>query len=70
MLLISKPTRILANHNRRWIRARSSFFLPVKILSRIFRGKFRADLKHLYRSKAPLAPAHRPCWPIPNSLFN
>jgi hypothetical protein len=27
------------------------FFLPVKILSRVFRGKFLAGLKHLYRGK-------------------
>jgi hypothetical protein len=28
-----------------------SFFLPVKVLSRVFRGKFVAGLKRLYRQK-------------------
>ena len=35
----------------RWIRSRDRFFLPVNVLSRVFRGKFLAGLKHLYRSK-------------------
>jgi hypothetical protein len=29
----------------------SRFFLPVKVLSRIFRGKFIVGLKRLYRRK-------------------
>jgi hypothetical protein len=32
-----------------WVHPRSSFFLPVKVLSRVFRGKFVAGLKHAYR---------------------
>ena len=35
----------------RWIRPRYPFFLPVKVLSRVFRGKFCAGLKRLYRRK-------------------
>ena len=34
-----------------WIRPRYPFFLPVKVLSRVFRGKFCAGLKRLYRRK-------------------
>lgn len=34
-----------------WVRPRYPFFLPVKVLSRVFRGKFCAGLKHLYRRK-------------------
>src|SRR5207249_3287913 len=33
---------------QRWIHARYSFFLPVKVLSRMFRGKFIAGLKRAF----------------------
>jgi len=33
-----------------WIRPRYPFFLPVKVLSRVFRGKFVEGLKRAYRS--------------------
>jgi hypothetical protein len=32
-----------------WIPSRSRFFLPVKVLSRVFRGKFVAALKRNFR---------------------
>jgi hypothetical protein len=36
----------------RWVHTRyPGFFLPVKVLSRVFRGKFLAGLKRLYRRK-------------------
>ena len=41
----------LSPDRKRWIRSRDRFFLPVKILSRVFRGKFLASLKRLYRNK-------------------
>ena len=42
---------ISADH-RRWVHPRCpGFFLPVKVLSRVFRGKFIAGLKRLYRRK-------------------
>jgi hypothetical protein len=34
-----------------WVRPRYPFFLPVKVLSRVFRGKFIARLKRLHRRK-------------------
>ncbi len=34
----------------RWIPSRSSFFLPVKVLSRVFRGKFIAGLRRAFRN--------------------
>ena len=37
-----------ADHSR-WIHSRRSFFLPVRVLSRVFRGKFVAGLKQLFR---------------------
>src|SRR6266436_4413191 len=45
------PAGGISLDHRRWIRPRYPFFLPVKILSRVFRGKFLAGLKRLYRSK-------------------
>ena len=38
------------DHNH-WVRPRYPFFLPVKVLSRVFRGKFCAGLKRLYRRR-------------------
>ncbi len=35
----------LALDESRWIAARATFFLPVRVLSRVFRGKFLAQLK-------------------------
>jgi hypothetical protein len=37
--------------HRGWVRPRYPFFLPVKVLSRVFRGKFLAGLKRLHRRK-------------------
>jgi hypothetical protein len=37
--------------HRRWIRPRYAFFLPVKVLSRVFRGKFLAGLKRLHHRR-------------------
>jgi hypothetical protein len=39
----------LAPDHARWISSRQSFFLPVKVLSRVFRGKFVAGLKSAFR---------------------
>src|SRR5438132_4655356 len=43
------PAGGLSLDHRRWVRPRYPFFLPVKVLSRVFRGKFLAGLKQLYR---------------------
>jgi hypothetical protein len=43
------PAGGLSPDHSRWVRPRYSFFLPVKVLSRVFRGKFCAGLKRLYR---------------------
>jgi Putative transposase/Transposase zinc-binding domain len=37
----------LAPDGYRWVAASSRFFLPVRVLSRVFRGKFTAELKQL-----------------------
>ena len=41
------PAGGLARDGSRWISASSRFFLPVRVLSRVFRGKFIAGLKQL-----------------------
>jgi Putative transposase/Transposase zinc-binding domain len=38
----------LSPDHLQWIRAPSRFFLPVRVLSRVFRGKFIAGLKHAF----------------------
>jgi predicted RNA-binding Zn-ribbon protein involved in translation (DUF1610 family) len=45
------PAGGLSVDHSRWVHPRYPFFLPVKLLSRVFRGKFCAGLKRLYRSK-------------------
>jgi hypothetical protein len=40
----------LSSDHSRWIASRSSFFLPVKVLSRVFRGKFVAGLRRTFRN--------------------
>jgi len=41
----------LAPDHSRWVRPRYPFFLPVKVLSRVFRGKFVAGLKRAFRRR-------------------
>jgi len=45
------PARGLSPDHARWIHPKYHFFLPVKVLSRVFRGKFVAGLKRLFRQK-------------------
>jgi hypothetical protein len=53
----------LASDHTRWVSSQRSFFLPVKVLSRVFRGKLVAGLKkafhtgslEFYGALAPLA---------------
>src|SRR5262249_40034953 len=42
------PAGGLHPDHTRWIRSPDRFFLPVKVLSRVFRGKFVAGLRKLY----------------------
>lgn len=39
----------LSPDHERWIHSPRNFFLPVRVLSRVFRGKFVAGLKRLFR---------------------
>jgi hypothetical protein len=42
------PAGGLAPDHTRWIATRPGFFLPVRVLSRVFRGKFVAGLRQLH----------------------
>jgi hypothetical protein len=44
------PAGGIAPDNARWIRAPTSFFLPVRVLSKVFRGKFVDGLKRLFQA--------------------
>ena len=59
------PAGGLSPDHRHWIKTRYAFFLPVKVLSRVFRGKFVAALKRAFRDgqlqfHADLAPLAQP----------
>ena len=43
------PAGGLSADERRWIAARAQFFLPVRVLSRLFRAKYLAYLRQAYR---------------------
>jgi putative transposase/transposase-like zinc-binding protein len=43
------PAGGLSPDHDRWVHPRHPFFLPVKVLSRVFRGKFVAGLKQAFR---------------------
>jgi hypothetical protein len=45
------PAGGLSIDHAQWIQTRSTFFLPVKVLSRVFRGKFIAGLRRAYRKQ-------------------
>ena len=45
------PAGGLSPDHSRWIRSPPAFFLPVRVLSRVFRGKFSASLKHAFARK-------------------
>src|ERR1700716_2839055 len=50
------PSGGLSTDHQRWIQPRYPFFLPVKVLSRVFRGKFIAGLKRAFRDGQLLFP--------------
>src|SRR5689334_15130578 len=50
------PAGGLSLDHQRWIRPRYAFFLPVKVLSRVFRGKFTAGLKRAFRKRQLIFP--------------
>jgi hypothetical protein len=45
------PAGGLSLDHQHWVHPRYAFFLPVKVLSRVFRGKFTAGLKKAFRKR-------------------
>jgi hypothetical protein len=45
------PAGGIAQDRSHWVRPRPGFFLPVRVLSKVFRGKFVAGLKRLFRKR-------------------
>ena len=45
------PAGGLSPDHQHWVHPRYAFFLPVKVLSRVFRGKFTAGLKRAFRKR-------------------
>src|ERR1019366_1665418 len=43
------PAGGLSLDHTRWVKSRYRFFLPIKVLSRVFRGKFVAGLRQAFR---------------------
>lgn len=41
----------LSSDHQHWIRAPNHFFLPVRVLSKVFRGKFVAGLQHAFHQE-------------------
>ena len=59
------PAGGLSSDHTRWVRPKHAFFLPVKVLSRVFRGKFvdglrRAHRHNKLRCDGPLGPLKEP----------
>ena len=52
------PAGGLSLDHRHWVHPRYPFFLPVKVLSRVFRGKFVAGLKRAFRQRALAFPGN------------
>jgi hypothetical protein len=54
----------LSPDHSRWIRSAPRFFLPVRVLSRVFRGKFVAGLRRAFQRKQLVF--FGPCQPLAN----
>src|SRR5712692_9885217 len=50
------PAGGLSPDHQRWVHPRYAFFLPVKVLSRVFRGKFIAGLKRAFKQNKLMFP--------------
>lgn len=47
----------LSTDNKQWIASRRDFFLPVKVLSRVFRGKFLDEVQKMAQDGQPVFPS-------------
>ena len=55
----------LSEDGQNWIEGRKDFFLPVKVLSRLFRGKMLAYLKKAYQADELIFPGSIAAWQNP-----
>jgi len=55
------PAGGLSLDHQHWVHPHYAFFLPVKVLSRVFRGKFVAGLKRAFREGTLLFPGKMKC---------
>jgi hypothetical protein len=53
------PGGVLSPGQERWVHSQQTFFLPVRVLSRVFRGKFVTGLKHCFAKIGSSTPSHR-----------
>src|ERR1700733_7686141 len=63
------PAGGLSPDRTRWVRPQYPFFLPVKILSRVFRGKLVSRLKRAFRKKKLQFPPANPALEQPQLLL-
>lgn len=70
------PAGGFSSDRTRWVHPRYPFFLPVKVLSRVFRGKFVAGLRRVFQQKklrfhGPIAALAEPKWfaPLLRTVF-
>jgi hypothetical protein len=47
--LPSRLARLVLQNNTRWVRSRDNYFLPKKVLSEVFRGKFVNALEQAFQ---------------------
>jgi hypothetical protein len=55
----------LSEDGHRWLKSRKDFFLPIKVLSRLFRGKLLAYLKKAYTADELIFPGLLATWQTP-----
>lgn len=58
----------LSADGQQWVSSRGDFFLPVAVLSRLFRGKMVAYLKQAYRAGALVFPGMIAAWQEPGQF--
>ena len=59
----------LAPDGKRWVACRPGFFLPVRVLSRLFRRRFLEELQRLHRRRAAAVLRRaRARWPTPQAF--
>jgi hypothetical protein len=56
---LSCDRRGIVGPSPRWVACRPGFFLPVKVLGRLFRGKYLAGLQHAFQQKKLAYPPGR-----------